>query len=56
MELNDKIIVITGAASGIGSVMMLRFAPEKPQKIIRTDIDLIGAQPRRVMLGGGDSG
>ena len=53
MELNDKIIVITGAASGIGRAMALRFAAEKPQKIICTDIDLIGAQATAPDVGGG---
>ena len=57
MELNDKIIVITGAASGIGRAMALRFAAEKPQKIICTDIDPIGAQATASDVGGGcDSG
>ena len=52
MELNDKIIVITGAASGIGRAMALRFAAEKPQKIICTDIDFIGAQATASDVGG----
>jgi len=53
MELNGKIIVITGAGSGIGRAMALRFAAEKPQKIICTDIDLIGAQATASDVGGG---
>ena len=53
MELNDKIIVITGAASGIGRAMALRFAAEKQQKIICTDIDFIGAQATASGVGGG---
>lgn len=44
MELKDKIIVITGAASGIGRAMALRFAREGAKKIICADINLEGAQ------------
>ena len=44
MELKDKIIVITGAASGIGRAMALRFATEAPRRIICADINLIGAK------------
>ncbi|WP_121065184.1 SDR family oxidoreductase [Chachezhania antarctica] len=44
MELKDKIIVITGAASGIGKAMALRFAAEGAKKIICADLNLAGAQ------------
>jgi len=44
MELKDKIIVITGAASGIGRAMALRFADEGAKKIVCVDINLKGAQ------------
>lgn len=37
MKLNEKIIVITGAASGIGEAMAIRFSAEKPKKIIVVD-------------------
>lgn len=43
MQLQDKIIVITGAASGIGRAMALRFADENPRAIICADIDFDGA-------------
>ena len=52
MELKDKIIVITGAASGIGRAMALRFAAERPQKIICADIDLSVAQAMAADVGG----
>lgn len=44
MELKDKIIVVTGAASGIGRAMALRFAEEGTQKIVCADLNLAGAE------------
>lgn len=44
MELKDKIIVVTGAASGIGRALCLRFAQETPRKIICADINREGAE------------
>lgn len=44
MKLNDKIIVITGAASGIGAAMARRFAAEGARHIICADRDFAGAQ------------
>lgn len=38
MELKDKIIVITGAASGIGAALATRFTDEQPKHLICTDI------------------
>ena len=52
MELNDKIIVVTGAASGIGRAMCLRFAEEGAKHIICVDRDLQGAQETAQMMGG----
>ena len=43
MELKDKIIVVTGAAGGIGKAMALRFAKEGAKTIICADIDAEGA-------------
>lgn len=42
MELNGKVIVITGAANGIGKAMATRFTQEKPEVIILADIDKDG--------------
>ena len=44
MELKDKIIVVTGAASGIGRAMALRFHEEGAKKIVCADINLAGAE------------
>ena len=38
MELKDRIIVVTGAASGIGRAMALRFHNEGAKAVICTDI------------------
>ncbi|QBF31910.1 SDR family oxidoreductase [Thalassococcus sp. S3] len=43
MELKDKIIVVTGAASGIGRAMALRFAREGAAKIVCADLNAEGA-------------
>lgn len=52
MELRDKIIVITGGASGIGAAMARRFAAEGAKKIICADRDLAGAQKVASEIGG----
>lgn len=44
MELKDKIIVVTGGASGIGREMCLRFAKEGAAKVIVADLNSDGAQ------------
>ena len=43
MELEDKIIVVTGGASGIGREMCRRFAREGAKKIVDADLDAEGA-------------
>ena len=43
MELKDKNVVITGAASGIGRAMAIRFAQENAQTVICADLDEGGA-------------
>lgn len=40
MRLDDKVIVITGAGSGIGEAMARRFAQENPKGMVLADIDL----------------
>ena len=52
MELKDKIIVITGAASGIGRAMALRFAQDGPRHIICADLDGEGASETARMVDG----
>lgn len=44
MELKDKIIVVTGAASGIGKALAVRFATEGAKHIVCADLNLAGAE------------
>jgi NAD(P)-dependent dehydrogenase (short-subunit alcohol dehydrogenase family) len=44
MNLNDRHIVITGGASGIGRAMALRFAAEGARAVVVADLDAAGAQ------------
>ncbi|MHA6261877.1 SDR family oxidoreductase [Arenibacterium sp. CAU 1754] len=43
MELKDKIVVVTGAASGIGKAMAIRFAAEGAKKVVCVDLNADGA-------------
>ena len=52
MEIRDKIVVITGGASGIGAAMARRFAAEGAQKVVCADRDLAGAQAVADEIGG----
>lgn len=52
MELKDKIIVVTGAASGIGRAMCLRYAEEGAKHIACVDRDLAGAEETAKTMGG----
>ncbi|WP_339912908.1 SDR family NAD(P)-dependent oxidoreductase, partial [Sulfitobacter litoralis] len=52
MELKDKIIVITGAASGIGKAMAVRFAAEGAKKVVCVDLNKEGAQAVADEIGG----
>ena len=44
MELKDKIVVVTGAAGGIGRAMALRFAQEGAKAVVCADINPNGAE------------
>ena len=44
MELKDKVVVVTGAASGIGKSMAIRFAAEGAKKVVCADMNLAGAE------------
>lgn len=52
MDLKDRIIVITGAASGIGRAMAQRFAAEGPKLIVCADRDDAGARATAASIGG----
>jgi NAD(P)-dependent dehydrogenase (short-subunit alcohol dehydrogenase family) len=52
MDLKDRIIVITGAASGIGRAMAVRFAAEGPKLIVCADRDEDGAKATAAMMKG----
>ncbi len=44
MDLNGKIVVVTGAASGIGRSLAHRFAGEGAARVVCADMNLAGAQ------------
>ena len=44
MNLKDRVIVVTGGASGIGRALCRRFAAESPRGIVVADIDIPGAE------------
>ena len=43
MQLNDKLVVVTGAAGGIGAALARRFAQEGARKVVCADIDAEGS-------------
>lgn len=52
MKLKDKILVVTGAASGIGRALAQRFAEESPRLIVCADRDLAGVEATAQAIGG----
>ena len=52
MELKDKIVVITGGASGIGRALAVRFHEEGAKKIVVVDMNLAGAEETSEMIDG----
>ena len=44
MELAGKVVIITGAGSGIGAAMARRFADEQPKALILADLDVHSVQ------------
>jgi len=51
MDLKDKIIVVTGAASGIGRALAQRFAAEGAKAIVCADRDEAGAKATAAGIG-----
>jgi NAD(P)-dependent dehydrogenase (short-subunit alcohol dehydrogenase family) len=53
MEVQEKVVVVTGAASGIGRAMARRFAAEGARGVIVADLDGEGAERVAAELGDG---
>ena len=56
MELKDKIVVVTGAASGIGKAMVERFHAEGAARVVAADLDEAGASAAAESVGGWSMG
>ena len=44
MELKDRIVVVTGAASGIGAGLARKFKEEGARAVVCADLNLAGAE------------
>lgn len=52
MEISGRHVVVTGAAGGIGSALVRRFAAEGARGVVAADLDLAGAQRVAEEVGG----
>lgn len=51
MELSDKVVVVTGAARGIGRALATRFASERTRAVVVVDLNGEGARDTAVAIG-----
>jgi NAD(P)-dependent dehydrogenase (short-subunit alcohol dehydrogenase family) len=52
MQVKDRIVVVTGAASGIGRALAVRFAAEGAKLVVCSDQDAAGVRATAEMVGG----
>lgn len=52
MELIDKVVVVTGAARGIGRALATRFASEPARAVVAVDVNGEGARDTAAAIGG----
>ena len=52
MDVREKVVLVTGAASGIGAALARRFADEGAGAVIVTDIDAVGIAAVADEIGG----
>lgn len=52
MQLKDRIVVVTGAASGIGQALAYRFAKEGAKLVVCSDVNAEGARAVAKAIGG----
>ena len=52
MEIRDKVVVVTGGASGIGKALCERFAQEGARGVVVADLDGAGAERVAAAIGG----
>jgi len=52
MEIKDRVIVVTGGASGIGKALVERFSQDGARAVVVADLDGAGAQAVATAIGG----